>query len=90
MSVSAKELSSIFVSQDGKNIADILLMINEELKKINKKQSNVGGSNLFNLMSGMNFQGDENDEDDDDDDDDDDDYEEEEEEEEESKIKEVE
>ena len=86
MSVSAKELSSIFVSQDGKNIADILLMINEELKKINKKQSNVGGSNLFNLMSGMNFQGDENDDDDDDDDDD----EEEEEEEEESKIKEVE
>jgi hypothetical protein len=89
MSVSAKELSSIFVSQDGKNIADILLMINEELKKINKKQSNVGGSNLFNLMSGMNFQGDDDDEDEDDDDDDN--YvEEEEEEEEESKIKEVE
>ena len=89
MSVSAKELSSIFVSQDGKNIADILLMINEELKKINKKQSNVGGSNLFNLMSGMNFQGDDDDEDEDDDDDDN--YvEEEDEEEEESKIKEVE
>ena len=86
MSVSAKELSSIFVSQDGKNIADILLMIHEELKKINKKPSNVGGNNLFNLMSSMNFQGEE----DDDDDDDDDDEEEEEEEEEEEKIKEVE